>query len=300
MTKKRLSEPLSRAPAAAHTSPLATSLIRKPLPRSVGESAPSSNEPRAHAKLQSSDGSVYYMKKYAATFGRGPGVDFVVSNDVAISRVHARIEYSSEEHAFELVVLGKNGAYINGVYVPRGKPPRALSSQTEIVFGKVNPVNLIFLLPCGLGGRGVNHKPQERRPRSLLLLIGAVILGSSEHRLSADEILAELRQRHASFCDSIGPSPILESSVRHALTANRHLFHTHSAKELEISVHSADVEMFRYRDHDKSIPMPSVFKEEPKPAPAAKFSVVEKHAARFLGPEVCRSHGSPASVDFAQ
>lgn len=295
MTKKRLSQPLSRAP----TSPLASSLIRKPLPRTVGANGALLNEPRAHAKLQSSDGSVFYMTAYSATFGRGPNVDFVVSDDVAISRVHARIEYSSEAHAFELVILGKNGAYVNGVYFQKGTPPRVLASQTEIVFGKLRPVNLIFLLPCGLSGRGLSIKPQERRPRSLLLLIGSVILASPGHRLSADEILAELRQRHASFCASIGPSPILESSVRHALTANRHLFHTHSAKEMETSVHLPDVEMFRYSDHETFIPMPAAFQESPKTAPAAKFSVVEKHAARFLGPDVGRANGSPPFVDIA-
>lgn len=291
MTKKRLSQPLSRSAAATQLSPLASSLIRKPLPRPAAANASSASEPVAHAKLQSSDGSIFYMTAYSATFGRGPGVDFVVSDDAAISRVHARVEYSSEAHAFELAVLGKNGAYVNGVYVAKGTSPRVLASQTEIVFGKANPVTLIFLLPCGLGGRGVNNKPQERRPRSLLLLIGAIILGSPAHRLSADEILAELRKKHASFCASVGPAPILESSVRHALTANRHLFHTHSAKELETSVHTADVEMFRYPDHDKAIPMPTLFKAKPKPVTAAKFSVVEKHAARFLGPDLGRPLG---------
>jgi FHA domain len=272
MVKKTLS-PTARKVASSS----ASALIRKPLTR--GQAA--AGEKRAYAKLQSANGACYYMTSFSATFGRGPNVDFVVSKDVAISRVHARIEYSNEAQAFELVVLGKNGAYVNGVYARKLDAPLSLQSQTEIIFGKANPVTMTFLLPCVSGSRQIVHKPQQRRPRSLLFKIGAVIVGSPQQRLSADEILVELRRQYGPFIASIGPLQILESSIRHALTANQHLFQTHSATDLEANVHAADVEMFELPDANASTP--AAFKVAPAKVHAAKFSVVERHSARFLG-----------------
>lgn len=293
MTKKTLSQAAPGAPSAA-LSPLAPSLIRKPFP----PSSSAARDTRAYAKLLGSNGRAFYMTGFSGTFGRGPGVDFVVSNDVAISRAHARIEYSSESQAFELTVLGKNGAYVNGVYMRKSNPPRSLASQTEIVFGKANPVTLIFLLPCGLGLRDIVNKPQQRRPRSLLFIIGAVILGSATQRLSAEEIQLQLRRQYSSFVASVGPTPILESSIRHALMANQHLFHTHAAADLEGSVHAADVEMLHFHDTDKrTAPMPAAFKVSIAKVSAAKFSVIEKHAARFLGDQG-HALGPPVSDDF--
>jgi predicted component of type VI protein secretion system len=251
--------------------------------RATAGPATVARENRAYAKLQGMNGLCYYMTGFSATFGRGPGVDLVVSNDLAISRLHARVEYSSEAQAFELTVLGKNGAFVNGAFLRKSDHPHPLSSQTEITFGKAKPVTLIFLLPCAQGSRDISNKPQERRPRSLLFTIGATILGSPAQRLSADEILRHLLRQYGSYAASFGSTSILESSIRHALTANQHLFRVHPAADLEANVHAPDVEMFELADTD--VPMPPSFRNTPEPVAAAKFSVVEKHAVRFLGAE---------------
>jgi predicted component of type VI protein secretion system len=242
-------------------------------------------ERRAYAKLQlqGPGNVVYYMTEFRATFGRGPGVDFKVSDDLAISRRHARIEYSAEAQAFELIVLGKNGAFVNGAFLRKTDHPHPLASQTEISFGKTNPVMLLFLLPCAQHA-SIPHKPQAKRPRSLLTMVGQVILGSDDGRLSADEIVAELRSQHPAYADSIGEPSILISSVRHALTANQHIFVVHPALDLEVNIHAPDVlvwEDSEQRGKDPAL-VPASFRNRPTPVvPAAKFSIVKDHIVLF-------------------
>jgi hypothetical protein len=234
------------------------------------------------------DGLVYYMTDFRATFGRGPGVDLQVSSDLAISRVHARIEYCAEAQAFELRVLGKNGAYVNGVFLRSGDAPVALQSQTEITFGKSNPVCLVFLLPCAEHSRGVPQKLEPRRPRSLVMAVGQILLASPMGRLSAAEIVRVLRERYREYADSIGSLPILESSVRHALTSNQQLFCVHPALELEANVHDADVMMFEAREFKAQ--MPEAYRQAPPRQTAAQFSVSPDHVVRFLGDKARGMH----------
>jgi hypothetical protein len=239
------------------------------------------NETRAYAKLQGMDGLVYYMTDFRATFGRGPGVDLRVSSDLSISRVHARIEYCGEAQAFELHVLGKNGAFVNGVFARRGDAPLALQSQTEITFGKTSPVSLVFLLPCAEHARNVPQKPQARRPRSLAMVVGQILLASPKGRLNAAEIVFILRERHRDYADSIGELSVLESSVRNALTSNQQLFCVHPALDLETNVHDPDVMMLEDREFKAT--MPELYRRTHPRQTAAQFSVSPDHVVRFLG-----------------
>jgi FHA domain len=239
-------------------------------------------ERRAYAKIQllGPGGVMFYLTQFRATFGRGPGVDFKVSDDLAISRRHARIEYSAEAQAFELIVLGKNGAFVNGAFLQSTDHPHLLASQTEITFGKTNPVTMIFLLPCAMH-TSISQKPHAKRPRSLLMMIGQVILGSNQGRLSADGILTELRRQHPAYAKSIGEHAVLVSSIRHALITNHHLFAVHPAQDLEVDIHDADVELWANSTNRGHVP-DSFKKKALVPVPAAQFSVLKDHVVRFF------------------
>ena len=89
----------------------------------------------AYAKLEGED-FVYYMTTLGVVLGRAAGgplplpqVDVVLGTTKIISRQHARIDYNFETRAFELTVLGKNGAYVDNHYYPPGAPPILLESK---------------------------------------------------------------------------------------------------------------------------------------------------------------------------
>ena len=89
----------------------------------------------AYAKLEGED-FAYYMTSLGIVLGRAAGgplplpqVDVVLGTTKIISRQHARIDYNFETRAFELTVLGKNGAYVDNHYYPPGAPPILLESK---------------------------------------------------------------------------------------------------------------------------------------------------------------------------
>ena len=74
----------------------------------------------------------YYLQTLSVTIGRrcippttGSSAD-VAQIDVdlgplkSVSRLHAKIEYEEEEERFVLVVIGRNGAWVDGVWSPSG------------------------------------------------------------------------------------------------------------------------------------------------------------------------------------
>lgn len=74
----------------------------------------------------------YYLQTPTVTIGRRPIPSSSASSsdlpliDVdlgplkSVSRLHARIEYEEEEEIFVLVVLGRNGAWVDGIWAPSG------------------------------------------------------------------------------------------------------------------------------------------------------------------------------------
>lgn len=121
-----------------------TSTFMEPLPR---------NSPSPAAEVQRPDSSqtqkisayyslvfpefTFYIQTLSVTIGRRCNTNFNipsssssssnVSVDVdlgavkSVSRLHAKIEYDSEEDRFVLLVLGRNGAWVDGVWSGSGK-----------------------------------------------------------------------------------------------------------------------------------------------------------------------------------
>lgn len=74
----------------------------------------------------------YYLQTLNVTIGRrcipastasssdNPQVDVDLGPLKSVSRLHARIEYDEEEERFVLVVVGRNGAWVDGVWSGAG------------------------------------------------------------------------------------------------------------------------------------------------------------------------------------
>lgn len=74
----------------------------------------------------------YYLQTLNVTIGRrcipantassseNPQVDVDLGPLKSVSRLHARVEYDEEEERFVLVVVGRNGAWVDGVWSGSG------------------------------------------------------------------------------------------------------------------------------------------------------------------------------------
>lgn len=78
---------------------------------------------QAYAKLEGED-LCYYMRTLQVSLGRkvsNPNnVDIPLGNTKSVSRQHARLFYNFSLQRFELMVFGKNGAFVNERFVERG------------------------------------------------------------------------------------------------------------------------------------------------------------------------------------
>ncbi|THH12913.1 hypothetical protein EW146_g7244 [Bondarzewia mesenterica] len=87
----------------------------------------------------------YYLQTLTVTIGRRcipistassseqPQVDVDLGPLKSVSRLHAKIEYEEEEERFMLVVLGRNGAWVDGTWSGKGsKVPLSERSQIQI------------------------------------------------------------------------------------------------------------------------------------------------------------------------
>ncbi|KIM25345.1 hypothetical protein M408DRAFT_212661 [Serendipita vermifera MAFF 305830] len=70
---------------------------------------------------------IYYLQRSSVSLGRSSNDPNVVGADIDlgplknISRLHARIEYEEELERFVLAIIGRNGAYVDGVWEGPGK-----------------------------------------------------------------------------------------------------------------------------------------------------------------------------------
>ncbi|OMJ25128.1 Fork head transcription factor 1 [Smittium culicis] len=104
------------------------------------------NPEQAYAKLEGFNFS-YYIRSLSTTIGRSTSsfkkADVCLDDVKTISRVHNKINYSFINHRFELEVLGKNGCFINSVYLKRGSIV-PLEHRSII---KIGDFEFVFLLP---------------------------------------------------------------------------------------------------------------------------------------------------------
>ncbi|KAI8643244.1 fork head domain-containing protein [Parasitella parasitica] len=101
---------------------------------------------QAYAKLEGEE-LCYYMRTLQVSLGRkvsNPNnVDIPLGNTKSVSRQHARLFYNFSSQRFELLVFGKNGAFVNERFVERGITV-PLDNKTKIQIGEMA---FVFSLP---------------------------------------------------------------------------------------------------------------------------------------------------------
>ncbi|CEP18022.1 hypothetical protein [Parasitella parasitica] len=101
---------------------------------------------QAYAKLEGEE-LCYYMRTLQVSLGRkvsNPNnVDIPLGNTKSVSRQHAQLFYNFSSQRFELMVFGKNGAFVNERFVERGVTV-PLENKTKIQIGEMA---FVFLLP---------------------------------------------------------------------------------------------------------------------------------------------------------
>ena len=85
--------------------------------------SPRNSPVQAYAKLEFGAYS-FYVQSLSVTLGRKAAendhVDVHLGNTKAISRQHARVEYSFARNAFEIYVGGRNGLFVDDVFYEQG------------------------------------------------------------------------------------------------------------------------------------------------------------------------------------
>ncbi|KAH8555974.1 fork head domain-containing protein [Umbelopsis sp. PMI_123] len=101
---------------------------------------------QAYAKLEG-DEFCYYIRTLQVTLGRkgskNENVDIPLGATKSVSRQHARLFYNFTTQRFEMMVFGKNGAFVNEHFVEKGVTV-PLENRTKIQIGEVS---FLFLLP---------------------------------------------------------------------------------------------------------------------------------------------------------
>ncbi|KAL9539155.1 hypothetical protein MBANPS3_010434 [Mucor bainieri] len=110
------------------------------------QTSESSAPVQAYAKLEGED-FCYYIRTLQVTLGRKvknpDSVDIPLGNIKSVSRQHARLFYNFATQRFELVIFGKNGAFVNEQFVEQGATV-PLENKTKIQIGDLS---FVFLLP---------------------------------------------------------------------------------------------------------------------------------------------------------
>lgn len=116
---------------------------------------------QAYAKLEGDD-FCYYIRTLQVTLGRKvkkpDNVDIPLGNTKSVSRQHARLFYNFTTQRFEMMVFGKNGAFVNERFIEKGVTV-PLENKTKIQIGEVS---FVFLLPrMDLENGQPNNKPPQ-------------------------------------------------------------------------------------------------------------------------------------------
>lgn len=101
----------------------ASTVTDKPASKQPAAVSVDSGPVQAYAKLEG-DHHCYYIRTLQVTMGRRvsrPGqVDIPLGKAKSVSRHHARLFYNFATQRFEIMVFGKNGAFINEQFVEKG------------------------------------------------------------------------------------------------------------------------------------------------------------------------------------
>ncbi|KAF8529218.1 hypothetical protein BU17DRAFT_73384 [Hysterangium stoloniferum] len=131
----------------------------------------------------------YYLQTLTVTIGRRPIpsnngavadpslVDVDLGPLKSVSRLHARIEYEEEDERFVLVVLGRNGAWVDGIWAASGsRVPLGARSQIQIAS---RTFHFVLPPPPEPDATSLSPPPSTARERSPSVDITSLSGGSS-------------------------------------------------------------------------------------------------------------------------
>ena len=112
--------PAAAAPVALAMPPSIANLLEL---SSTTPTSPRNSPVQAYAKLEFGAYS-FYVQSLSVTLGRKAAendhVDVHLGNTKAISRHHARVQYSFARNAFEIYVGGRNGLFVDDIFYEQG------------------------------------------------------------------------------------------------------------------------------------------------------------------------------------
>jgi hypothetical protein len=116
------------------------------------------------------EGIDVYVRKFEVMMGRtskSTALDVVLGDNMNISRQHAKLVFNFETKNYELIVMGKNGAHVNGALYTPASPPQPIRSQDLL---SIADKSFHFLLPRASNAPGQPTKarapavPKAKRP----------------------------------------------------------------------------------------------------------------------------------------
>ncbi|KAK9452027.1 uncharacterized protein V1518DRAFT_410176 [Limtongia smithiae] len=170
-----------------------------------GMSSGAATPARAHTpSSKPHDGSV----KPGAGGGGGNGsIDVHLGTAKAISRRHAKIFYNFANQRFEFSVLGRNGAFVDDVFVEKG----ATVSLTHGSRVQIGQIGFTFLLPSSS-----NFESGSTTPTQTIKPADAISMRDSNSLLESVRIPAELMPRKGKL-----PLPVAEHNVLQEMPEQR-------------------------------------------------------------------------------
>ncbi|KAI7876519.1 hypothetical protein K492DRAFT_167040 [Lichtheimia hyalospora FSU 10163] len=188
---------------------------------------------QAYAKLEG-DQACYYIRTFQVTMGRTAThmstVDIPLGKHKSVSRQHARLFYNFATQRFEMMVLGKNGAFVNEQFIEKGVTV-PLENRARI---RIGDSKFLFLLPrtmsMGISSEQYINAPSQddnnssssnkddKPPYSYATLIAQAITSTDEKRMALHEIYNYITHHYPYYNMAQNG---WQNSIRHNLSLNK-------------------------------------------------------------------------------
>lgn len=137
-----------------------------------------------------------------------------IGQHASISRRHVDLVYDFHKRRWALLCLGRNGVYVDNVFVNQGDAPVPLRNKSRIEVPNALPLVFTCPPPQVVGGTAL-----QRPTESLKVLIAQAMAERSDGSMMVGEIYQRIKDKHAFYRNQ--PEASWQSSIRHCLTINK-------------------------------------------------------------------------------